>query len=262
MRQPIITLLTDFGTRDSYVAQMKGVILGINPQVLIVDITHDIEPQAIMQGAMTLDDTFDSFPPGTIHVVIVDPDVGSTRRRIAVELGDQRYVGPDNGLLTLVSRRYPIHRVTSLTATHFHRQPTSPTFHGRDLFAPVAANWSLGMDLSEFGEPVTAPLSELRIPRIEKQEREVRGEIVAIDRFGNLATNIMAADLPLYCPSTIITHVAGQQLIGLSQYYSEHPPGTLLSLIGSSGRLEISQNIGHAAAKLESKIGDAVIAKW
>lgn len=262
MQRQIITLLTDFGTRDSYVAQMKGVILGINPQVEIIDVTHDIEPQAVMQGAMTLDDLFDAFPAGTIHIVIVDPDVGSTRRRIAVEIGEQRYVGPDNGLLTLVARRYPIHRVVALTDSRFHRQPVSPTFHGRDLFSPVAAQWSLGVDLGAFGEPVTVPLAELRLPRIDKQEREVRGEVISIDRFGNLTTNITSADLPLYCPSTIITHIGGQQLIGLSQFYSEHPPGTLLSLIGSSGRLEVSQNLGSAATKLDLRIGAPVVAKW
>lgn len=262
MPRPVITLLTDFGTRDSYVAQMKGVILGVNPNAVIVDVTHEIEPQAIMQGALCLNEVFDAFPAGTIHVVVVDPDVGSTRRRIAAEVGSQRYVGPDNGLLTLVARRYPIHRVSSLTVNHYHRQPTSPTFHGRDMFAPVAANWSLGMDLSAFGEPVTVPLSELRIPRVDKQEREVRGEIIAIDRFGNLTTNILGTDLPLYCPSTIITHAGGQQLIGLSQYYSEHPPSTLLSLIGSSGRLEVAQNVGNAARTLEAKVGDQVLVKW
>lgn len=262
MQAQIITLLTDFGTRDSYVAQMKGVILGINPHAVLVDVTHEIDPQAIMQGAMCLDDTFDAFPPGTIHVVIVDPDVGSTRRRIAAEIGDQRYVGPDNGLLTLIARRYPIHRVMSLTATAFHRHPTCPTFHGRDLFAPTAAHWSLGMDLSALGEPVTIPLAELRIPKIDKQEREVRGEVVSIDHFGNLATNIVGGDLPLYSPSTIITSAGGQQIIGLSQYYSEHPPGTVLSLIGSSGRLEISQNIGNAAKTLDLKVGDQVTVKW
>src|SRR4051812_42868225 len=217
MQRPIVTLMTDFGTRDSYVAQMKGVILGINSNAVIVDITHEIDPQAIMQGAMSLDDAFDAFPPGTIHVVVVDPDVGSTRRRIAAEIGNQRYVGPDNGLLTLLARRYPIQRVSSLTVTHFHRQPTSPTFHGRDMFAPVAANWSLGMDLSAFGEPITIPLAELRIPRVDKQEREVRGEVVAIDRFGNIITNITENELPIYNPSTIITHISGHQLIGLSQ---------------------------------------------
>lgn len=118
------------------------------------------------------------------------------------------------------------------------------------------------MDLSAFGEPVTIPLAELRIPKVEKQEREVRGEVIAIDRFGNLLTNICGTDLPLYCPSTIITHVAGAQLIGLSQYYSEHPPGTMLSLIGSSGRLEVSQNIGNAARTLELRLGDTVHVKW
>jgi S-adenosylmethionine hydrolase len=241
---------------------MKGVILGINPHATIVDVTHEIPPQTIMQGAMCLDDAFDAFPPKTIHLVVVDPDVGSTRRRIAAEVGNQRYVGPDNGLLTLVGRRHPIHRVSTLTVSHYHRLPVSPTFHGRDLFSPVAANWSLGVDMSAFGEPVTTPLAELRIPRVDKSEREVRGEIIEIDRFGNLTTNITADDLPLAMPSTIITHVGRQQLIGLSQFYSQHPAGTLLSLIGSSGRLEVAQNVGSAAGKLEAKLGDSVLVKW
>lgn len=262
MTPPIITLLTDFGTRDSYVAQMKGVILGINPQAHIVDITHEIEPQAILQGALTLDSAFEAFPSGTIHVVIVDPDVGTTRRRIAAEIGRQRFVGPDNGLLTLLARRHPIQRVHHLSATAFHRQPVSAAFHGRDLFCPVAAHWSLGSDISEFGEAVTAPLAELRIPRAEKLDREIKGEVLEIDRFGNITTNISGSDLPLEYPATIFTQIAGHQLVRLSEYYSQLPPGGILALIGSAGRLEIAQNLGHAADTLQVKIGDEVYVKW
>ncbi len=262
MTQPIITLLTDFGTRDSYAAQMKGVILGINPRALIVDISHDIEPQAIMQGAMCLDEAFDAFPAGTIHVVIVDPDVGTTRRRIAAEVGSQRFVGPDNGLLTFLSRRHAIQRVHHLNSTQFHRHPMCATFHGRDLFSPVAAHWSLGADITQFGDPVTAPLAELRVPRVDKQEREILGEVLAIDRFGNITSNISGSDLPLEFPATIFTHIAGQQLNRLSSYYSEHPPGALLALIGSSGRLEVAQNLGNAAETLQVSVGDEVYVKW
>ncbi|MES2789287.1 MAG: SAM-dependent chlorinase/fluorinase [Planctomycetota bacterium] len=262
MSQPIITLLTDFGTRDSYAAQMKGVILGINPRALIIDISHDIEPQAIMRGAICLDEAFDAFPDGTIHVVIVDPDVGTTRRRIAAEIGNQRYVGPDNGLLTLLTRRHPVRRVHNLSSSKFHRQPLCATFHGRDLFSPVAAHWSLGTDLSEFGDPVTAPLAELRFPKIEKQAREILGEVLAIDRFGNITSNIRATDLPMEFPATIFTHIGGQQLNRLSNYYSEHPPGAVLALIGSSGRLEVARNLGNAAETLQVTVGDEVYVKW
>ena len=262
MTQPIITLLTDFGTRDSYVAQMKGVILGINPAALSVDITHEIEPQSIMQGAMCLDEAFDAFPAGTTHVVIVDPDVGTTRRRIAAEIGNQRYVGPDNGTLTLLSRRHAIQRVHNLNATQFHRHPVSATFHGRDLFSPVAAHWSLGNDIGAFGDPVTVPLAELRFPKPDKQEREILGEVLAIDRFGNITSNICGADLPLEFPATIFTHIGGHQLHRLSNYYSEHPPGDLVALIGSSGRLEVARNLGNAAEALQVTIGDQVYVKW
>ncbi|MDB5388605.1 MAG: hypothetical protein JWM11_4251 [Planctomycetaceae bacterium] len=257
----LITLLTDFGVQDTYVAQMKGVILGLNPNATIVDVTHAIAPQDVFHGAICFDEAFDAFPPGTIHVVVVDPGVGSARRRIGVELGGQRFVGPDNGLLSLVARRYPVRRVHELVASQFHRQPVSPTFHGRDIFSPVAAYWSLGEDLSHFGPPVDSSLVELQAPKITRFEHEIVGQIIAIDRFGNLISNITQSDLP--SDSTeLVTQIAGRRLQGLNQFYAQQPHGAVLVLLSSGGRLEIARNGGSASQILQVGIGERVHVSW
>jgi S-adenosylmethionine hydrolase len=261
MPAAIITLLTDFGVNDTYVAQMKGVILGINPAATIVDITHAIEPQNVFHGALCLDEAFDAFPAGTIHVVVVDPGVGSARRRVGVEIGTQRFIGPDNGLLSLLAQRHTIQRVHKLTESRFHRLPVSATFHGRDVFAPVAAAWSLGEDLSSFGPAYTAPLIEIRQFPVMSRDGEIAGEIIAIDRFGNLISNISERDLPAEY-SKIVTEVGGLQIQSLHRFYAEQPRGTVLALLSSSGRLEIARNGGSAAQLLGVSIGARVVVRW
>lgn len=261
MPRSLITFLTDFGVEQTYVAQMKGVILGLNPEALIVDVTHSISAQNVFHGALSLDEVFDAFPTGTIHVVVVDPGVGSSRRRIGVEIGTQRFVGPDNGLLSLISKRQPIQRVHELTEPRFHRQPVSPTFHGRDIFAPVAAYWSLGEDLSRFGPRLESALQAVAVPEIARQTRRVAGEIIAIDRFGNLISNVERADLPANFED-LITEIAGEEIRGVQQFYAERPSKSLLALFGSNGRLEIAQNGGSAAQALSARIGAPVGIRW
>src|ERR1700685_2767838 len=197
---PIITITTDFGLSDSYVAQMKGVILGISPQARLVDVTHQVPRQDCAAASAILADVVDAFPPGTIHLVVVDPGVGTKRRAVAVETiaeakpggeaSGPRFVAPDNGVLTDVLQRHRIRRAVRLSETRFWATDVSNTFHGRDIFAPVAAHWSTGVDLAEFGPPLMLPLIQLPVSRPTVHDGEIRGEIVRTDSFGNLITNI------------------------------------------------------------------------
>ena len=178
---PVITLLTDFGTADYFVGAVKGAILSVNPSAVIVDITHEIPPQDIEAGAFTLLAAYKTFPVGTIHVAVVDPGVGSTRRPIIVKTNEQFFVGPDN-TFTYIYDREPSHRIVHVTADRFFRPSVSSTFHGRDIFAPVAAALSNGVALEEFGEEIN---DQVRLPSLETPLR-----VIHIDRFGNCVTNI------------------------------------------------------------------------
>lgn len=258
---PPIALITDFGTNDTYVGQMKGVILGMNPQAMLVDITHAIGPQDVFQGALALDESFDAFPAGTIHLVVVDPGVGSACRRIAVELGNQRFVGPDNGLVSCIARRYPVKRAHELSKPRFHRAVVAPTFHGRDIFAPVAAAWSVGFDVSEFGPAIIGPLQELVIPTIRRDVAAITGEVISIDRFGNLITNITAGDLP-QDQCQFKTEINGRQIVDIKRFYAECEPQELIVLWSSQGRLEVALNGGSAAKELKAEFGTRVQVTW
>lgn len=258
----MITLLTDFGTDDGYVAQMKGVILGIAPGVAIVDVTHVVPPQDIRRAALLLDEVVDAFPPGTVHVVVVDPAVGSARALVGVEAAGQRFLAPDNGVLTCVLARYPAQRIHRLTAERFRRTPVSSTFHGRDVFAPAAAYLSSGTDLSEFGPPVAATdLVSLPIPRPRHAGRTWTGEVIAVDRFGNLITNLTAAEIGDAAgqPDPAQVTIGAATIQGVSRYYAERGPGELLALLGSSGRLEVAVNGGSAAELLGLGVGASVL---
>ena len=199
---PIITLTTDFGTTDSYVAQMKGVILGIAPDATLVDITHQVPPQDIVAGSAILADAVGAFPPDTIHLVVVDPGVGSERRPVAVETTSRgerlgpRFVAPDNGVLTGALQHFPLRRAVRLAERRFWRTDVSHTFHGRDLFAPVAAHLSRGIELAEFGPPLDWELILLPVDRPVVEGDEIRGHIARTDSFGNLITNIDASLIP------------------------------------------------------------------
>ena len=268
----IITLTTDLGLTDAYVAAMKGVILGINPEAKLVDICHSIKPQNIPQAAFVLGTAYKFFPQKTIHVVVVDPGVGTERRAIILRTPSADFVAPDNGVLSYViqqSSTKPVEEnasqhltelepeleVVALTEPRFWRSPVSPTFHGRDIFAPVAALLSLGFPPIDFGEAITS-VTMLPLPRPYKAlDGSLVGHILHIDSFGNLITNIKSDDLPQ--TKQAITIMVGNQLVhGLSRTYAEGRG--LLALIGSSGYLEVSLKGGNAGAFLDAKVGDEV----
>lgn len=259
--RPVLTFLTDFGIQDTYVGQMKGIALGINPEVQLVDLTHEIPAQQIMRAAYVWNDSLDAFPASTIHLAVVDPGVGSDRRLIAAEIGPYRVVCPDNGLLTVILQRENVQRAVGLDDPQWWRSRVCNTFHGRDILTPVAAAWSLGHDLAEFGSPLTTPLVSLASSRLLKGKTSLSGRIVHIDRFGNLITDIDSRELPVQ-PCSIRFEIGTFQIHGLSQSYFDVSPGEALALVGSSGRLEISIREGHAADEFQVDCGRRVVTRW
>jgi len=268
----VITLTTDFGTTEAYVAAMKGVILGINPDATLVDICHSIRPQDIHEGAFILSTAHSFFPAGTIHMVVVDPGVGTDRRAIILNTPSAKYVAPDNGVLSYVIAEFLAKtdetspdqsqielpaglEAVAITNSKYWRSPVSPTFHGRDIFSPVAARLSLGFPASDFGEAV-ASVTVLPLPHPEiTAGKTLVGHIRHIDSFGNLITDIRNDDLPRET-ATITIEVSHQLISGLNQTYAGSDG--LLALIGSSGYLEIALKDGNAASVLDAKIGDEV----
>jgi S-adenosylmethionine hydrolase len=242
---PVISLLTDFGTADYYVGAVKGAILSVNPAAVIADITHEIPPQDVAAGAFTLFAAYKTFPAGTIHVAVVDPGVGSTRRAIMVSANEQFFVGPDNGLFTYIYDREPSHRTVHVTADRFFRTEVSTTFHGRDIFAPVAAALSKGIAMEEFGAEIN---DEVRLPSLETPLR-----IIHIDRFGNCVTNITRADKGLI--------VNGRTISEFRQFYGDGDDESLFAIRGSAGFIEISVNGGSAAKVLGVQRGDEVVVR-
>jgi S-adenosylmethionine hydrolase len=237
----VITLLTDFGTADYFVGAVKGAILSVNPNVPIVDITHEIPAQDIEAGAFMLLAAYKTFPAGTIHVAVVDPGVGSTRRPIIVTANDQFFVGPDNGIFSYISA----HRTFHVTAEQYFRPDPSSTFHGRDIFAPVAAALSTGVAVEEFGPEIN---DEIRLPSLETPLR-----IIHIDRFGNCVTNITREVFEGKSLS-----INGKTISAVREFYGEASPADLFAIWGSAGFLEISINGGSAAQILDAKRGDTV----
>lgn len=250
-----ITLTTDFGLRDPYVAEMKAVILSIAPAARLVDVTHDIAPHAVAEGALALEAAAPFFPAGTIHVAVVDPGVGSARRGLALVAGDHVFVGPDNGLFTpfLGGTRW---RAVELAAVAYRRDPVCPTFHGRDIFAPAAAHLALGLDLGclgpALGDPVRLPWRQARTGA-----RTIAGAVVHVDRFGNLVTSIRAEALEGLGPPAEI-RVAGR-VLPLVGTYADLARGRAGALIGSGNRLEIAVREGSAAAVLRARRGTPVV---
>ena len=260
----VITLTTDFGWVDGFVGPMKGVILRINPDVTLVDITHDIAPQKIEQGAFLFTESARYFPANTIHLVVIDPGVGSSRRPIALQVGETIFVAPDNGVLTLAIDHFQSTlRDGQVRAVHLNRPQywlprLSNTFHGRDLFAPVAAHLSLGVPLEQLGDPIQ---DWVRLPACASPFRagdQLAGRVLHVDRFGNLITNIDAEMLAAMDRSRINVRIAGRQVRGLKGTYADTPSGQLVALIGSSGHLEVALRDGSAATALGVRIGDEV----
>jgi len=261
---PIVTLTTDFGA-DIYAAVMKGVILGINPRAVVVDITHSVHPQSVEEGAFLTQAAWPYFPQGSIHIAVVDPGVGTERRALALANSSGIFVGPDNGVLSaaLLQGARPDEagpvpvpqglRAVALTNPAYFRHLVSATFHGRDIFAPVAAHLSLGVPLGEMGEPVEAlyALPPFRARRLA--DGSLVGRVVHIDSFGNLVTDVLGEDLP---GDRIAAEIAGRRVRGLSRAYQGGPE--ILALVGSSGYLEVAVRNGSAAALLGVGLGAAV----
>ena len=259
---PIITLTTDFRTGSPYVAAMKGVILSIHPAATIVDITHDIPAQDIARGALVLDDVTKWFPDNSIHIAVVDPSVGTDRAIVYAKIGNQQYIAPDNGLLTRVLANTEPSMVRQLTAVEHWLPTVSTTFHGRDILAPVAARLSLGLDPTLLG-PSAKPLVQLDLPRPSVTGRTIRGQVIAIDSFGNLVTNItrdLLADQPR--DSRVRISCGVHETIGIHRCYGEHAAELLVAVVGSAGRLELALVGGNAAEQLDIPIGAAVTVTW
>ena len=253
----IITLTTDFGTRDSYVAEMKAVILSLAPDVRLVDVTHEIAPQAIIEGALALEAITACSPPGTIHLAVVDPGVGTARRGLAVEAGGQRFVGPDNGLFTPIYDRGAF-RAFELEAPEYRRPQVSRTFHGRDVFAPAAGHLALGVPLERFGAPVDDPV-RIPWPRARHGPRGTMGAVVHVDRFGNLITSIGAEAVRAVLGQGQARITIGRRRLPIVRTYGDLPPGGVGALIGSRERLEIVVREGNAAARLGARAGTPVV---
>jgi len=253
----IITLTTDFGTRDGYSASMKGVILSLAPSAVIVDITHKIEPQDMRQAAIALSTAAPYFPAGTIHVAVVDPGVGTDRAILAVSAGEQVYLAPDNGLLELIFSRHPDHEVRRVENRELFLPHISRTFHGRDILAPVAAHLASGTPLEAVG-PAVSDYQRGAFPQPEVRKGLVLGQIVYRDHFGNLITNISDRHLEPFDLSTLQVRAGYTRIDRLSDSYSDAAKGELLCLIGSGGFLEIALREGSAADKLRFPLGTVV----
>ncbi len=255
----LITLTTDFGLRDGFVGMMKGVILGINPDARIVDLIHEVPPQDISAAAFLIGVAWSYFPAGSTHLVVVDPGVGSGRRALAARCGNQLFVAPDNGVLTDVFDACPDTEAVELANWDYFLERVSRTFHGRDLFAPVAAHLSNGVKLHEFGPTITDPI-RLKHPELKATQDEIVGEIRYIDRFGNCMTNITEAFFADHfdAESAVVVKCRRQKLALSSEAYADADPGDPLAIFNSFGVLEVAINQGNAAERLRVKTGDAV----
>lgn len=255
----VITLMTDFGLKDGNVGVMKGVILAIAPQAEILDLSHQISAQNIIEAAYVLNRSASYFPEGTIHVVVVDPGVGTTRRALAAKVGPYRFVGPDNGVISwfveqAIDKNWPV-SFHSLDQRRYWLPEISEVFHGRDIFAPVAAHLANGIRMRDLGTQIDDPKA-LVFPKPHKSEKKLAGEIIYIDHFGNLITNIRRRDLARLDRLTI--RVLGIKLHELDRTFGNKPAGELLALFSSVGDLMVSLVNGDAAEQLGAKIGDAL----
>ena len=273
---PLVTLTTDFGTADGYVGTMKGVILGITPDARLVDLSHEIAPQDVRQAAYVLYTAYPFFPPHTVHLVVVDPGVGSARRSIALRTPKGCFVGPDNGVFSYVMANEPVEAVVELSDPRYRLPQVSHTFHGRDIFAPAAAHLAAGVPIKALGPPVLDPVT-FPPPRLEVSPDGITGEVLHADHFGNVITSIgklawsedeLALEIVFHdvtgkeqirfkaIKATVV--VAGQEIPGVFRTYAEVEPGAVLALVGSEGYLELAVREGSAAQKLGLHTGDTV----
>ncbi len=258
----IITLTTDFGPNSPYVAITKGVILSICPTASIVDLSHDIPPQDVRRAALVLDEVTQWYPPGTIHLAVVDPGVGTDRAIVYALMGSQHYVAPDNGLLSRLAARIPPSKIIQLTAAEYWLPQVSNTFHGRDIMAPVVARLALGLDPERLGPPLER-LTTLDWPAARQAAGRIDGCVIEIDSFGNLITNItseMLTGRPTDRSACIVCSI--YETWGVYRTYGDQPNGTFIALIGSSGRLELALVGDNAARRLGITAGTTVTIGW
>lgn len=247
--RPIVTLTTDFGLNDHFVGAVKGVILNIAPEAEIVDICHSVQPFDVLEGALTIAQAYSYFPTGTVHLVVVDPGVGTTRRAIAASTERHHFVAPDNGVLSLIYSREERLRVHHVTAEHYYLQPVSQTFHARDIFAPIAAYLAKGVAPLKLGDEITDFVRiDLPQPKVVN-EHTLRGTVLKVDRFGNLITNITSQHAaPLFQPQPppFKILVGKHEIQVIKATYGDAAPGSLFGILGSMGYLEIAANQGSA----------------
>jgi S-adenosylmethionine hydrolase len=259
LAQPIITLTTDYGATDHLVGVMKGVILNINPDAKVVDVSHSVIPYDILDGALMIGQAYRFYPPRTIHVVVVDPGVGTQRRPILVSGEQQYFVAPDNGVLSIIYEREASFAVRHITSEHYFLHPVSNTFHGRDVFAPVAAWLSKIWQTSSFGEEVQ-DFVRFSLPKPKITGNTVKGVVLRVDAFGNVLTNLTPEDVPqLVAPGTTFKlRVGNGEVSRYVQTFAQGAPQEAVALIGSSGFVEIALNHGNAAKKLGAQRGAEV----
>jgi S-adenosylmethionine hydrolase len=253
----LITLTTDFGLRDSFVGVMKGVIASINPLVQVIDITHGVPAQDVLAGALVLRHAVAHFPPDTIHVAVVDPGVGSSRRPILIATEDRYLIGPDNGLLSLALSGSRLGQIVELSASAYRLRSAGTTFDGRDIFAPAAAHLSVGVAPAAFGQKLNS-FCELAVPPVRRGENTLEGEIIYIDGFGNLLTNIEEQDMRRSSARDCEISVGVARIRGLSSSYAAASAGEFVAVINSWGVLEIAVNRGNAQQSGGAGIGDKV----
>ena len=253
MQRPIVTLTTDFGLNDHYIGTMKGVILSIVPEAEIVDISHAVQAFDVLDGALTISQAYSYFPNGTVHVVVVDPGVGTARRPILASSDGFHFVAPDNGVLSLVYAREERIHVRHITSEHYFLQPLSNTFHGRDIFAPVAAYLAKQVDSHKFGDEVQ-DYAKFSAPKPKPlDENRLRGVVLKVDRFGNLVTNITPQDAPSLFqnqPASFKILIGKREISEIRKVYAEGAPGEVFGILGSMGFLEIAANRGAATQVL------------
>jgi len=258
MKEPVITLLTDFGLADHYVAAMKGVILSNCPQARLVDITHDVTPFAIAEGAYTLAQAWKYFPKGTTHLAVVDPGVGSARRAIVAEVAGHRFVAPDNGLLSMVLETDPRAKVREIGASRYFRHPVSNTFHGRDIFAPVAARLAKGLLPARLGEILSSPIMGSFAKPTQIAENRWRGAVLKVDRFGNVVTNFDWTTFRGMAERPFKLKLGRRTVRGYYPAYADAPVGLMFVIRGSADYVEVSVNKGDAAAIAGVVSGDEI----
>jgi len=262
MKRPVITLLTDFGLRDHFVGVMKGVVMGICPEAMVVDITHDLSAMVVGEAAFLLGCAYPYFPAGTVHVAVVDPGVGGPRRPLAARCGEHLFVGPDNGVMSYAFDEVDDWQAVAITNPKRCLADVSATFHGRDIFAPAAAHLAAGVPLEDLGAAIQDPM-RLDLPTPRETPRGLEAHVLHVDRFGNLITDLKREALQRWLggdeAGRVIIEAGQGSLRGVRDCYEAVPEGRPLAIVGSTGRLELAINRGRASDRFRLGYGDAIL---